>query len=113
MRHHGVRVFAILISCGCAAGTTHPVPPAAPATCGDLVERYRQVLASAAGTCGSDADCAKYGGLDPDQVCGGSTDAATARALTGIADESDAAGCPRPGYSCPPIAVRCLDGVCR
>jgi hypothetical protein len=113
MSKHAVTVFALLLAAGCAGGAANAVPPTASTTCGDLLVRYRQVLGSGAGTCASDADCAIYGGLDPDDVCGGLTDATTARELTKIADESDQAGCPRPGYSCPSIAVRCTEGRCR
>jgi len=107
-------LLALLVAIGCAGGAGEAVEPrpTASATCGDFVARYREVLASGARTCRSDTDCAVYGGLDPENVCGGATDAETARALTQIGDESDAAGCPRPGYSCSPIALRCLDGFC-
>jgi hypothetical protein len=115
MRNHTVPMCALLLALGCggpAADAVEPAPTAS-TTCSDLLVRYRTVLASATGTCASDADCAIYGGLDPDDVCGGATDADTARRLAEIADESTAAGCPRPGYSCPAIAVRCTDGFCR
>ena len=87
--------------------------PSPSPSCADLVARYRGVLASADGTCSSDADCAVYGGLDPDAICGGLTDRATADALTAIGTQADAAGCPRSGYSCPAIPIRCTDGACR
>jgi hypothetical protein len=106
-------MFAVLLLAGCAGRAADVVPPTTSTTCADLVEQYRQVLAAAAGTCESDADCAVYGGMDPDNVCGGMTDVDTARALTRISDESTEAGCPRPGYSCPAILVRCTEGVCR
>jgi hypothetical protein len=116
MRNQGAVILAWLLVVGCGGGpTTAAVEPAATAstTCDDLLEQYRAVLAAGPGTCAADADCAIYGGVDPDNVCGGMTDADTARRLTGIADDSTEAGCPRPGYSCPPILVRCTDGLCR
>ena len=114
MRAQTIAMVSLLfaIACGGATGATEPADPPR-ATCGDLIERYRAVLAEGSGRCASDADCAVYGGLDPENVCGGSTDAETARRLREIGEESAAAGCPRPGYSCPPIVVRCADGLCR
>ncbi len=105
----------VLVCGGCGGGAANAPEPAATAstTCGDLIAQYRTVLASGSGRCASDADCAVYGGIDPDNVCGGMTDVDTARRLTEIADESSEAGCPRPGYSCPAIAVRCTDGFCQ
>lgn len=97
---------------GCA-GSAPAETPRARASCEELVLRYRATLAAGTGQCASDEGCAMSGGLDPSAVCGGSTDVETARALARIASESDAAGCPRPGYSCPPIVPRCTDGACR
>lgn len=65
------------------------------------------------GTCELDAECAPYGGLDPDDVCGGATDVATALRLEEIDAESTEAGCPRPGHSCSVIEPACVNGLCQ
>ena len=107
-------IVVLRIALGCGGE-----PPAATeprsnptATCDDDYARYRAVLATASGACRTEADCVPWGGFDPYNVCGGSTDAATGRTLDQIAAEAHAAGCPVPGYSCPPIIVRCIDGHC-
>lgn len=108
-----------LTACGAAPApvpaAAEPVaaePVTAETTCDGFITRYRARLAAATGTCTTDADCGTYGGLDPETLCGGSTDLATSDALHALGDESDAAGCPRPGYSCPAIANHCEDGRC-
>lgn len=82
------------------------------APCRDLFSRYRKALAAGKGTCTTDADCVRYGGVDPNNVCGGVTDGATARSLDKIAAEAAAAACPKPGYSCPAMVPRCLARMC-
>lgn len=83
------------------------------AACRDLADRYDDRLAAAAGTCVADADCGRFGGVQPDDVCGGVTDAATATALTSIRAEMDDAGCMALPYSCPALEARCVAGMCR
>ncbi len=75
--------------------------------------RYRETVAAGTGRCARDADCVAYGGVDPEDLCGGATDAETGRALREISAELDSARCPRPGYSCPAIERRCVAGTCR
>jgi hypothetical protein len=91
-----------------AASVTWHEPP-----CSDMFVRYRAALAAGKGTCKSDQDCARYGGVDPEHVCGGVTDAETARKLTQLAEDPSASKCPKPGYSCPALVPKCTDGVCR
>ena len=81
--------------------------------CSEIFARYRAALAAAKGTCKADTDCARYGGVDPEKVCGGVTDVETARTLTRLGDEATAAGCPRAPYSCPALEPHCVSGVCR
>ena len=81
--------------------------------CRDLLGRYREVLAAAPGTCAQDSDCARYGAVDPDDLCGGSTDRATAKALAEVRDTMRDAGCPAPPYSCPAYEGVCTDGKCQ
>ena len=108
--------MGLCIVTACGASTAAPPETTEtpnPNRCGDLVIRYRAVLASASGTCESNADCGVYGGLDPEAVCGGSTDTENARALTEISNAAHEAQCSRPAYSCPAIIVQCSAGRCR
>ena len=121
-------VLAVLaLSCGGSGSTrthTEASPQARPASvtpavvtwmqppCRALFARYRSALAAATGACRADADCARYGGVDPDNVCGGVTDAETARRLMQIGEDPARPACPIPSYSCPPIEPGCISGVC-
>ena len=95
------------------ASSSAPSPVAAPAVCEEVIDRYRQTLRAATGRCTSDAECVRYGGVDPDDLCGGVTDAKTGRSLKRISEELDAARCPRAGYSCPAMVPTCDAGACR
>jgi hypothetical protein len=122
-----VAAFALLalVSCGAAgpapgadaratsAPSSSAAPAADPSVCQEIVERYRRTLKTATGLCATDAECTRYGGVDPDDVCGGVTDATTGRTLARIASELDDARCPRLGYSCPAMQPRCEAGTCR
>jgi hypothetical protein len=98
-----------------SAGPSDPTAArvAAPAVCEEIIARYGQVLRTASGRCTSDAECTRFGGVDPDDVCGGVTDAKTGRSLQAISEELDAARCPRLAYSCPAMQPRCDAGACR
>ncbi len=54
----------------------------------------------------------RYGGVDPNDVCGGTTSIATGQALSDIALELTQSGCPRLGYSCPADVPHCIQGTC-
>lgn len=103
----------LLSACAGSATSARSAEPSPSPSCDELLEQYRITLAAGTGGCSSDQDCVRYGGVDPQAVCGGTTDVETGRALTQIDSERDAAGCPRPGYSCPAIEPRCVDGTCR
>ncbi len=114
---------AALAVAACGAGTPSSASPASgPAhtnvtstgeRCDELLAQYRAALAAGTGHCAADVDCVAYGGVDPEAVCGGATDADTAHELARIVDERASARCPVPGYSCPPIEPRCADGTCQ
>ena len=118
-------VVCMVFALGCEQKAAAP-PAAASATpaplatdtwkrppCSEIFARYRKALSAARNTCRADAECARYGGVDPENVCGGVIDAETARDLTRIAEDPAGAACPRPGYSCPPLEPHCVSGLCR
>lgn len=129
------RISLLFTTClaACTSGAPEPTSPeaaepAAPATaepavpsegvyrtqeCRDLLTRYREVLAAGERTCDADSDCQRYGGVDPDDVCGGVTDRQTAQALTDVRAQMDAAQCMALPYSCPAYAGECVDGTCQ
>ena len=82
------------------------------AQCQGLLEKYRARLVTAAGSCEQTSDCGHHGGVDPDNVCGGATDARTAKALSDVRLEMDDAGCMALPYSCPAHLPKCIDGLC-
>lgn len=80
--------------------------------CRELLSRYRKVQADASGTCRTSEECGLYGGVDPDDVCGGVTDMTAVRALRKVRADMDDAGCMALPYSCPALEAKCVRGQC-
>lgn len=112
---------------GCTPRVAPPTPGGAPSPaarsdadtspyrtpqCQKHLRRYRSTLNAADGMCRRDWDCKRYGGVDPDDVCGGVTDVSTAKALAQIRQDMDEDQCQALSYSCPALPPKCVVGAC-
>ncbi|NUP13635.1 MAG: hypothetical protein HOW73_46970 [Polyangiaceae bacterium] len=106
-------VFLALAACSSDSSQPGSAQKTSPSVCSDIIARYRARVAQGTLQCTSDAGCSRHGGVDPDDVCGGPIDAESGRALSKISSEIEEKGCPRLGYSCPAVELKCVEGTCR